>query len=158
MPQINHPGNLRGVAHLRYLAIMRIEIFRQRRTMRLPAASRLKRIVQNVFAILHKPLKDSLSLAFVNDLEMAKLNKVWMKRVGPTDVLSFPGEGDDLGETVINYQEARRRSSQETESTEAIIESFVVHGVLSLLGLDHHGKNAIKMYKLEKKVLKLLGC
>ena len=137
---------------------MKIEIFRQHPAMRLPTQGRLKKIVQDILVFLGKPLNGSLSLAFVDDAEMTKLNKIWKKRHGPTDVLSFPGQGDFLGETIINYQEAKRRSLQEGESPKTIMEHLVVHGVLSLLGKDHHGQDARRMYKLERKVLKSLLC
>jgi probable rRNA maturation factor len=73
-----------------------------------------------------------VAVVFVTPEEIAGLNAVHRGKEGPTDVLSFPVDGDgevvgdrELGDVVIC-----------PEHTEDLTEA-VVHGVLHLVGMDH---------------------
>ena len=73
-----------------------------------------------------------VAVAFVAPEEIAALNAQHRGRDGPTDVLSFPVDGDgpitgerELGDVIIC-----------PEHTEDLTEA-VVHGVLHLVGMDH---------------------
>ena len=73
-----------------------------------------------------------VAVAFVGPDEIAALNAEHRGKAGPTDVLSFPVDGDgpvagerELGDVVIC-----------PEHTEDLTEA-VVHGVLHLVGMDH---------------------
>ena len=73
-----------------------------------------------------------LAVEFVGADRIAKLNLEHRGKTGPTDVLSFPVDGDgmpagprELGDVVIC-----------PEHTEDLLEA-VVHGVLHLTGMDH---------------------
>jgi probable rRNA maturation factor len=73
-----------------------------------------------------------LAVAFVSPDEIASLNAEHRGKQGPTDVLSFPVDGDgpvagerELGDVVIC-----------PEHTVDLAEA-VVHGVLHLVGMDH---------------------
>jgi probable rRNA maturation factor len=73
-----------------------------------------------------------VAVAFVAPDEIAALNADHRGKDGPTDVLSFPVDGDgpiagerELGDVVIC-----------PEHTEDLTEA-VVHGVLHLVGMDH---------------------
>jgi probable rRNA maturation factor len=73
-----------------------------------------------------------LAVQFVGPEEIAALNAEHRGKPGPTDVLSFPVDGDgpvagerELGDIVIC-----------PEHTEDLAEA-VVHGVLHLVGMDH---------------------
>jgi probable rRNA maturation factor len=73
-----------------------------------------------------------LAVAFITAEEIAALNAEHRGKEGPTDVLSFPVDGDgpvagerELGDVVIC-----------PEHTENLTEA-VVHGVLHLVGMDH---------------------
>ena len=73
-----------------------------------------------------------VAVAFVTPEEIAALNAEHRGKDGPTDVLSFPVDGDgpvagtrELGDVVIC-----------PEHTEDLGEA-VVHGVLHLVGMDH---------------------
>jgi len=45
-----------------------------------------------------------LSLRIVDDREMAELNGQYMGCLGPTNVLSFPGDEDWLGDLVLSVE------------------------------------------------------
>jgi probable rRNA maturation factor len=83
-----------------------------------------------------------LSLSFVDDDEMARLHERYMQEAGPTDVLTFPLDDDDvdesgvrvLGDVVVCPAVAARNHP---EGPTAELRLLVVHGVLHVLGYDH---------------------
>ena len=82
-----------------------------------------------------------LALSFVDEADMAELNRRWMDEDGPTDVLSWAIDppGDDgpgpvlLGDVVVCPAEAAMNSADLGSE----VRLLVVHGVLHLLGYDH---------------------
>lgn len=81
-----------------------------------------------------------LSLSFVEDAEIEDLHVRYLHEPGPTDVLSFPLDGEDdrgvrvLGDVVIAPGVAARNNPGDPA---AELRLLVVHGVLHLLGYDH---------------------
>ena len=83
-----------------------------------------------------------LSLSFVDEGEMADLHERYMHEPGPTDVLTFPLDDDDvdeagvrvLGDVVIAPTMAARNNAEDPDSE---LRLLVVHGVLHVLGYDH---------------------
>ena len=102
-----------------------------------------------------------LSLSLVRDDEMKELNALWRRKNKTTDVLSFPG-GDmpgpgrrSLGDVVISVDTARLAAKDFDSSLEDELDLYLAHGLLHLLGHDHHRKaEARKMEALERKLLK----
>lgn len=89
-------------------------------------------------------LKDpEISLSFVGLDRIRALNRRYLKKDKPTDVLSFPlGEkaADGryyLGDIVIAPEKARRQCLDKGHSLEREMEILTVHGFLHLLGYDH---------------------
>ena len=84
-----------------------------------------------------------LSLSFVDEDEIAELHERYLDEPGPTDVLSFPldeGDVDEdgvrvLGDVVIAPSVAERNRPDDRD---AELRLLVVHGILHLLGHDHH--------------------
>ena len=101
------------------------------------------------------PANSEVSLAFVDDARMAKLNEEFRGKQGPTDVLSFECDGLDdefdpafegfagedavfeLGDIIIAPDVAARQSVDFGHSLEAEVSLLLVHGLLHLLGYDH---------------------
>jgi probable rRNA maturation factor len=83
-----------------------------------------------------------LSLSFVTDDEITGLHERYLDEPGPTDVLSFPLDEDDvtedglrvLGDVVIAPAVAARNNPDDPA---AELRLLVVHGVLHILGYDH---------------------
>ncbi len=81
-----------------------------------------------------------LSLSFVDEAEIEDLHVRYLHEPGPTDVLSFPLDGEDergvrvLGDIVIAPTVAARNNPDDPA---AELRLLVVHGVLHLLGYDH---------------------
>ena len=88
-----------------------------------------------------------VAVAFVTPEEIAALNARAPRQAGPTDVLSFPVDGDgpiagerELGDVVIC-----------PEHTVDLAEA-VVHGVLHLVGMDHETDDG-EMLALQAEVV-----
>lgn len=83
-----------------------------------------------------------LSVSLVSEGEMTDLHERFMGEEGPTDVLSFPLEPDDLdeegfrllGDVVIAPSVAERNNPADPASE---LRLLLVHGILHLLGHDH---------------------
>jgi probable rRNA maturation factor len=93
-----------------------------------------------------------LSLAFVDEAEMADLNRRWMGQEGSTDVLSWPADDPEearradrpsggppllLGDVVVCAAVAQRQAAADGRPLDDELALLVVHGVLHVLGHDH---------------------
>ncbi|MFV1950632.1 MAG: rRNA maturation RNase YbeY [Nitrospinota bacterium] len=105
-----------------------------------------------------------LSIIFVNDQEIKRLNKIYRGVERPTDVLSFSQrEGDFseinpqiLGDIVISIDTASRQALDKGHSLEEEIYILIVHGFLHLIGYDHEisPEYARIMREKEEEILK----
>lgn len=104
--------------------------------------------------------RTELSLSLVSDPVIHELNLLWRDKDRPTDVLSFPG-GDGLvpgerllGDVVISLDTARRQAAELGTTLDAELDLYLAHGLLHLLGHDHHSKAEAKaMGAAERKLL-----
>lgn len=102
-----------------------------------------------------------LGVLLVGDKEIHELNRQYLGRDRPTNVLAFPMDGPSnrlLGDIVISVQTAQREAEERGVSLEEHLALLLIHGVLHLLGYDHEkgGKEATKMRKKEKELLKVI--
>jgi probable rRNA maturation factor len=79
----------------------------------------------------------TLSVLITSDAEMRSLNLEWRKLDRTTDVLSFDGDGEVLGDVVISLEQAVRQSERLGVPLLEEIARLLVHGILHLLGHDH---------------------
>lgn len=80
-----------------------------------------------------------ISLAFVDDPTIARLNQQYLDHEGPTDVLSFvleQGEGRIEGEVVASAETASREASRFGWTPHDELLLYVIHGTLHLVGYD----------------------
>lgn len=99
-----------------------------------------------------------VGLVVVDQGEMTELNKKFRNKIGPTDILSFDGSGENLGELVI-CRELIFSQAEEHELHEAEELSYLLlHGVLHLLGYDHEapGSDGEKMFAIQDKIFTAL--
>ncbi len=103
--------------------------------------------------------KKSISIAFLSQAQIRKLNLRYRGKDKPTDVLSFGlGDGDQLGEVLISYQQAKKQAEKMHHSTRTELQFLLVHGVLHLLGYDHEKtSDAKKMFAMQEKILESLN-
>lgn len=100
-----------------------------------------------------------ISVAFVGNREIKKLNKQYRKKNKTTDVLSFLYDDEPLtGEIVICYPRAALQAKEHGWSARQEIKLLLVHGLLHLAGYDHEKsqEEARKMERLQEKILKFL--
>ncbi len=104
-----------------------------------------------------------LTLAFINDEEMAQLHIKWMNLPGSTDVMSFPmdelkpndPEPGILGDIVISPVFARMQAEKAGHSFEHEVKILAAHGLLHLLGYDHQELADEKvMFALQEDLVK----
>jgi probable rRNA maturation factor len=124
---------------------------------------RIKQTAQRILASL-KQNRAELSVALINNREIAKLNRKYRRQPKPTDVLSFSagGFGDGrmklLGDVVISVERAEEQAKAGGWTLNEEIDRLLIHGILHLLGYDHEGskKDAIAMRALERKIARAL--
>ncbi|MFA4845569.1 MAG: rRNA maturation RNase YbeY [Patescibacteria group bacterium] len=97
----------------------------------------------------------TISVAFVSEPEMKKLNRIWRGKNRVTDVLSFElEEGEVFGEVLISYEQARRQAKDLGHTTRDELVFLLVHGVLHLFGYDHEKPLDVKkMFPLQSRIL-----
>jgi probable rRNA maturation factor len=99
----------------------------------------------------------SLSIAFVTDAAIRKINRKFLKHDFATDVISFPLGTDLLGELVISAEYAAREAKARGISVEEELLRYVAHGILHLLGYDDHDPKAkARMWKRQERELRKL--
>ena len=77
-----------------------------------------------------------------DDRELQRLNRQFLRKHYPADVLSFPAAESaetlaGLGEIAISYQRAREQADAFGHSMRDEICILMLHGVLHLMGMDH---------------------
>lgn len=100
----------------------------------------------------NKTVPKEVSLIFVSARKMRGLNKTYRGQDKATNILTFE-EGDIMLCPEIIKTEAKKYSfTQKYWMTR-----LIVHGILHLVGYDHHGKrDREKMERLEKRILSRL--
>jgi probable rRNA maturation factor len=103
-----------------------------------------------------------ITLAFVNNPHIHRLNKQFLDHDEPTDVLSFPytepGAKKLEGEVVIGYEVAAENAADRGIPVEQELLLYVIHGCLHLCGYDDKTAKAAKeMRAKERAYLKKVG-
>jgi rRNA maturation RNase YbeY len=111
-------------------------------------------------------LDAELSILLTGDDPISVLNKRYLGREGPTNVLAFPMglaqhapfDAGILGDVVISLDTALRESAKVGEPLERTVDRLLVHGVLHLMDYDHERSpsEARRMRKEEKRLLALM--
>ena len=83
----------------------------------------------------------SFTCLITRDDELQRLNRQFLGKDYPTDVLSFPSGARDgmLGELAISVDRAAAQASENGHSLDDEIRILMLHGVLHLAGMDHEG-------------------
>jgi probable rRNA maturation factor len=103
-----------------------------------------------------------VSLAFVDNPTIHRLNRQFLQHDEPTDVLSFPlsdpGARKLQGELVVGAEVARAQAQERGHDVQAELTLYVIHGLLHLCGHDDHSPaDAVRMRERERHYLGLLG-
>ena len=97
--------------------------------------------------------RSTLSLVLTDDEHIHALNRTWRHKDRPTDVLSFPQDDPVLlGDVVISLETAwRQRPSHRRLRDEVVF--LLIHGVLHLVGHDHHRLGEARRMRAEEERL-----
>jgi len=108
-----------------------------------------------------------VSILLLDDAQIAPLNRQYLNRSGPTDVISFPLNDQScstiqphiLGDVVISVETALRQARRRRTELHDELSALLLHGMLHLLGYDHEGSpgEGKKMRALERAILKKIA-
>jgi probable rRNA maturation factor len=118
--------------------------------------------------------EESVTICFVSDPAMARMNRKFRNKGGPTDVLSFPvwgtrtrrvrsmrrpgavGADRYIGDIVISPETARRNARRRSRRLASELRVLILHGMIHLAGYDHEKDNG-EMMHLERRLRRRLG-
>jgi rRNA maturation RNase YbeY len=90
------------------------------------------------------PKAPRVNIIFISDLQIHALNRRFLHRDRPTDVISFNsnqprlgGEPRLLGEVYVSRDRARAQAREYGATYASELRRLVLHGLLHLLGLTH---------------------
>ena len=151
----------------------KVLITNQQKAVKIPSGLRIliRRSCNAVLELEEFPKAAEVSVTFVDNEEIARLNKQYRKNPNPTDVLSFPLGKDGkydinhetgalmLGDIVISMEKAVEQSGIYGHSLQREVAYLTVHSMYHLLGYDHEkgGLDAVHMREKEENALLKLG-
>ena len=110
--------------------------------------------INNKSKILTDKKSFSLSFHIIDNKEISILNKKWLNKNGPTDVISFPiilekeFEYDllfiELGDLFISLEQAAKQAKDFSNSLIREMLFLASHGLLHLLGWEHDNEDKLK--------------
>ncbi|NLC51273.1 MAG: rRNA maturation RNase YbeY [Firmicutes bacterium] len=103
------------------------------------------------------------SIIFVDDHYIKALNQKYRHIEQPTDVLAFPlrdelsiSEGEKLlGDVYISLERAQEQAREYGHSLEREVAFLMTHGLLHLLGYDHHTQAEEKQMRCKQEQILL---
>ncbi len=151
----------------------KVYISNRQNVVKIPSGIRLliRRACNAVLQMEEFPETAEVSVTFVNNQEIAELNRQYRDKPQPTDVLSFPLGADGLydrnnetgalmlGDVVISMEKAVEQAKLYGHSLQREVAFLTVHSMYHLLGYDHEqgGLEAVRMREKEENTLLKLG-
>jgi probable rRNA maturation factor len=88
-----------------------------------------------------------LSILLVDDVQIQQLNRKYLNRDKPTNIIAFPMrkgkfptlQSHLLGDLALSVETANRQSNRFGLDHGGMITLLMIHGILHLLGYDHEG-------------------
>ncbi len=152
---------------------IRVIIENRQKTVKIPTGLRMliRRCCNAVLRMEKFEGPAEISVTFVDNEQIRKLNAQYRKKDVETDVLSFPmGENGVydinhdtgakiLGDVVLSMEKAEEQANQFGHSLEREVGYLSAHSVLHLLGYDHEngGIERVRMREKEEQVMLQLG-
>jgi probable rRNA maturation factor len=118
--------------------------------------------------------EESVTVCFVSDPAIARMNRKFRGKQGPTDVLSFPAHRSRtrgarsllrtrptrsdhyVGDIVISPETARRYARRRSHGLASELRVLILHGMIHLAGFDHENDSG-EMLLLERRLRRRLG-
>ena len=100
----------------------------------------------------------NVAILLAADARLRALNAAFRGKDAATNVLSFPGAGDHLGDIALALGVCAREAAEQGKSLADHLQHLTAHGVLHLLGYDHEtDAEAEAMEAKERLILAGLG-
>jgi len=100
-----------------------------------------------------------LSVTLLGDRAITVLNRRWLDRNAPTDVIAFPlyepGE-PPAGDVYIGVRQAVRQAAEFGVPVAEELARLTIHGTLHVLGFDHPeggSRKSSRMWKVQERIL-----
>ena len=124
---------------------------------------KIRRKAQEALNALDCP-DGELSIVITDDPQITHLNREYLDRNKPTNVIAFPMQEGEfsqispnlLGDVVISMETADREAQAGEMSLWERFDQLLVHGILHLFGYDHE-KNPEDAAVMENKSIELLN-
>jgi probable rRNA maturation factor len=123
----------------------------------------VKRKIQAILNALDCHDKE-ISVVVTDDAEIRELNRQYLDRDRPTNVIAFPMQEGDfpdispalLGDVVVSADTTAAEAENAGIAFSERFDRLIIHGILHLLGYDHEmdGEAAV----MEAKSNELMGC
>ena len=103
-----------------------------------------------------------ISLTLLDDSAIRELNRTYLGKDVPTDVISFAlheGEEAVLGDVYVGYEQAAIQASEAGISVNEELARLSIHGTLHVLGYDHPDTDArfsSEMFVLQERLVQKL--
>jgi probable rRNA maturation factor len=100
----------------------------------------------------------TVAILLATDARLRALNAAFRGRDAATNVLSFPGAGDHLGDIALALGVCAREAAEQGKSLAHHLQHLTAHGVLHLLRYDHEtDAQGEVMEAKERQILASLG-
>ena len=155
------------------MAKLKVYVKNNQTEVKVPVGIRLliRRCCQAVLSTEGYKENAEVSVSFVSNTEIKKLNGIYRNKDSVTDVLSFPlsvnGETEIsketgynmLGDIVISLETAVKQAQNYGHSLEREIGFLTVHSMLHLLGYDHVEceEDELDMRRRQTDIMEILG-
>lgn len=126
----------------------------------------LQRAILNTLIQAGSAQEMDVTLLVEGDNILQQLNRQYLGRDYPTDVLSFEANDVDpetgrlhLGDIILSFPRAQEQRVSSGNNLADELQLLVVHGTLHLLGYDHDTpESKALMWEKQAAILKNLGC
>lgn len=113
-------------------------------------------IAKNAYKYMDIKEDKEISFIFLTNEEIQIMNRDYRDKDYATDVLTFPGEDDYLGDIFISVEKVEEQAKEFNHSVETEMSFMFVHGFLHSIGYDHmNDEDHKKMFDLQDKILEL---
>jgi probable rRNA maturation factor len=100
----------------------------------------------------------TIAVRLTGDRELARLNRAYAGEDSVTDVLSFAGSGQHVGDLAISWPAVRRQAAQSGHPVMTELSLLCVHGLLHLLGWNHEtASERREMSRVTREALRRSG-
>ncbi len=105
---------------------------------------RIQKLITHIFQSEGLSAETIINIVFTDNAKIHELNKKFLDRDRPTDVLSFnvhteylPRELPILGDVYISAEKAKEQAYSFQVTFQDELERLVAHGILHLIGYEH---------------------